>query len=216
MSSRTTSTARTRRVAVTSGVAALVAVAGLGLGAVPAHADPVPPTSNCDPTRDFYWDEIASVRVEPTVTDFLAVAIAPGTTGSYTKTLSEVTSVSTTINSSVEVGIEFKAIFAKVSTKVGFSVSDTKATTRTTTVTDTVNFNSPGYYGLYRGTRKVTGQWVRYVCARAGTGGLWINTSPNGPGTFTTFDVPEQGTVACSFPEPAGTLRAAARARLVC
>ncbi|WP_371515498.1 hypothetical protein [Kitasatospora sp. NBC_01300] len=207
---------RTRRTAFTSGVAALVAVTGLGLGAAPAHADTAPPTATCDPARDYLWEDIASARVEPTVTDFLAVAITPGTTGSYTKTLSEVDSVSTTINTSTEVSAEFKAIFAKVSVKVGFSVATTKATTRTTTVTDTVNFNSPGYYGLYRGTRKVTGEWVRYICARSGNTGYWINTSPNGPGTFTTFDVPEQGTVSCAYPEPAGTLRAAARARLVC
>ncbi|MBD0676764.1 hypothetical protein [Streptomyces sp. CBMA156] len=206
---------RTRRTALTSGVAALVAVTGLGLGAAPAHADTTPPTATCDPARDYLWEDISAVRVEPTVTEFLAVAIAPGTTGSYTKTLSEVDSVSTTINSSTEVSAEFKAIFAKVSVKVGFSVSSTKATTRTTTVSDTVNFNSPGYYGLYRGTRKVTGEWVRYICARSGSTGYWVSTT-NGPGTFTTFDVPEQGTVACSFPEPAGTVRAAARARLVC
>ncbi|MFD0408894.1 hypothetical protein [Kitasatospora sp. NPDC127116] len=213
MSSRTR---RTRRTVVTSGVAALVAVTGLGLGAAPAHADPVPPTITCDPARDVYWDDIVSARVEPTITDFLAVAIVPGTTGSYTKTLSEVTSVSTTVNSSVEIGTEFKAIFAKVSVKVGFSVSDSQSTTRTTTISETVNFNSPGYYGLYRGTRKVTGQWVRYVCARAGSTGYWINTSPNGPGSFTTFDVPELGTVSCAHPETPGSLRAAARARLVC
>ncbi|MFE4356893.1 hypothetical protein DR950_00255 [Kitasatospora xanthocidica] len=219
MSSRTRHTKRTRhvnRTAVTSGISALVAVAGLGLGAAPAHATPYPPTTQCDPAKDTYWEDVDNVRVEPTVTDFLAVAVAPGTTGTYTKTLSEVATVSTTINSSVEVSAEFKAIFARVSVKVGFSVSDTKATTRTTTVTDTVNFNSPGYYGLYRGTQKVTGEWVRFICARDGNIGYWVELNPGGPGTFTTFNVMEQGTVACSFPEPAGTLRAAARARLAC
>ncbi|MFF1906249.1 hypothetical protein [Kitasatospora sp. NPDC058218] len=207
---------RNRRAALTSGFAALFAVAGLGLGAAPAQADP-PPNPVCNPDRDYLWEDVVTARVEPTVTDFLAVAITPGTTGQYTKTLSEIDSVSTTVNNSVEVTADFKALFVKVSAKVGFSVATTKSSTRTTTVTDTVNFNSPGYYGLYRGTRKVTGEWVRYLCARSGPGtGYWINTNPGGPGTFVTFDVPEQGTVSCAWPEPAGTLRAAARLRLFC
>ncbi|MFE2725862.1 hypothetical protein [Kitasatospora sp. NPDC059327] len=206
---------RNRRAALTSGLAALIAVTGLGLGAAPAHADPANPA--CNPNQDYLWQDIVSARVEPTVTDFLAVAIAPGTTGRYTKTLSEVDSVSTTVNNSLEVTADFKALFVKVSAKVGFSVSSTRASTRTTTVTDTVNFNSPGYYGLYRGTRKVTGEWIQFVCARSGpTTGYWIRTDPGANGTFITFDVPEQGTVSCAWPEPAGTLRAAARSRLVC
>ncbi|MFJ9950519.1 hypothetical protein [Kitasatospora sp. NPDC091207] len=207
---------RNRRAALTSGLAALLAVTGLGLGAAPAQADP-PPNPVCNPDRDFVWEDIVTARVEPTVTDFIAVAITPGTTGQYTRTLTEINSVSTTVNSSVEVTAEFKALFAKVSAKVGFSVSDTKSTTRSTSVTDTVNFNSPGYYGMYRGTRKVTGEWVRYLCARSGPGtGYWINTNPGGAGTYTTFDIPEQGTVSCGWPEPAGTVRASARLRLFC
>ncbi|WP_406204494.1 hypothetical protein OH807_28925 [Kitasatospora sp. NBC_01560] len=209
-------TSRNRRAVLTSGLAALFAVTGLGLGAAPAQADP-PPTPVCNPDRDYLWEDIVSARVDPTVTDFVAVAITPGTTGQYTRTLTEINSVSTTVNNSVEVTAEFKALFAKVSAKVGFAVTDTKSSTRSTSVTDTVNFNSPGYYGMYRGTRKVTGEWVRYICARSGPGtGYWINITPGSPGTFTTFDVPEQGTVSCAWPEPAGTLRAAARLRLFC
>ncbi|MFJ4798654.1 hypothetical protein [Kitasatospora purpeofusca] len=217
MSSRTT---RTTRTAAASGVAALVATAGLGLGAAPAHADPLPApsTTTCDPysSTDLFWYGLVSTKVEPVVTDFLAVAITPGTTGTRTSTLTETDSVTTTVNASAEVTADFKALFAKVTVKVGFSVSDTKSTTHSSTVTSTVNFNSPGYYGVFRGTRKVTGQYVRYVCARSGSTGYWINTTPNGPGAFTTFDIPEVGTVSCASPEPAGSLRATARARLFC
>ncbi|GAA1400194.1 hypothetical protein GCM10009639_40890 [Kitasatospora putterlickiae] len=206
---------RNRRAALTSGIAALFAVTGLGLGAAPAQADP-PSNPVCNPDRDYLWEDIVSARVEPTVTYFVTVAVAPGTTGQYTRTLTETETVTTSVNGNTEVTAEFKALFAKVSVKVGFSVTDTKSTTWSATASDTWNFNDPGYYGMYRGTRKVTGEWVRYICARSGPGiGYWVKSTPGGPGTFTTFETTEYGTVSCASPEPAGTVRAAARLRLL-
>ncbi|MFF3001848.1 hypothetical protein ACFVTF_03445 [Kitasatospora sp. NPDC057940] len=66
-----------------------------GIGAGTAHAGTRPPTTNCNPAVDQTWLEVTSLQVDPVVTDFLAVYVAPGTTGQRTETLSRVDSVTT-------------------------------------------------------------------------------------------------------------------------
>ncbi|MFJ6621954.1 hypothetical protein ACIQOW_30790 [Kitasatospora sp. NPDC091335] len=205
---------RKRRAALTSGLAALCAVAGLGLAAAPAHADP--PSTICNPDGNRTWEDVVSARTEPVVTEFAAVNVTPGTTGQYNTTLAETAVVNTAVNGSTEMGAEYQALFANVGAKVGFAVADTKSSTRIPPLTEPVNFSLPGYYGRYRGFQKVTGEWARYICARTGPGtGIWIKSTSDG-GTFTTFGNSEKGTVSCASPEPAGTLRAAARLKLSC
>lgn len=61
------------------------------------------------------------------------------------------------------------------------------------------------------------GEFVRYLCARTGqSSGFWINSNPNGTGTYTTFADLEWGTVSCAVSEPAGTLGSLARQRIGC
>ncbi|MGW1178995.1 hypothetical protein ACWD4P_35340 [Kitasatospora sp. NPDC002543] len=205
---------RNRRAAFASGLASLFAVAGLELGAAPAQADP-PPTPACNPDGNRNWEDVLSVRLEPTVTEFAAVNVTPGTTGEYPTTLTETAVVNTMVNGSTEVTADYKALFANVGAKVGFAVADTKTSTHIAPLTEPVTFSIPGYYGRYRGFHKVTGEWARYICARSGPGtGLWIKSTIGG--TFTTFGNVEKGTVSCASPEPAGTLRAAARLKLSC
>ncbi|MET8542538.1 hypothetical protein ABZW03_18055, partial [Kitasatospora sp. NPDC004799] len=210
---------RPLRRATASTAALLAAVTSFGLaGATTAAAAPLPapPTATCTPGVDTEWTEVLSTKVEPVVTDFLAVNVADGTTGQRTETLTRVDSVTTTVNNSTTIGASAGFLFFKVSAKVGFDVQKTTSSTTTSTVSTTWYLNKPGYYGLYRGTRKVTGEWVQYTCARAGTTGFWVNTSPGGKGSYTTYDVPELGTVSCAATEPAGTVRGAARQRLSC
>ncbi|MGA4837344.1 hypothetical protein [Streptomyces sp. G45] len=97
-------------------------------------------------------------------------------------------------------------------------MSKTTSSTKTHQITDTWNFNRAGQYGLYRGTRKVEGEYVKYVCAQTGpTTGVWVNAIRDAAyGTFTTFETPEIGTVVrnCAALEPLGTVRRAAQDRL--
>ncbi len=205
----------TKRLAATA--AAVTVAALVPLTAAPASATtlPAPPSPTCNPSVDTFWDEVVSAQVDPVVTEFLGFTVAPGTTGTYQKSLQRVDSVSTSVNSSREFTAEFSGLFAKVGLRTSLSVASTRATTETETVTVTQQFNELGRYGLYRGTRKVAGQFVRYTCARTGpTTGFWINTNPNGAGTYTTFADIELGTVVCTHPEPAGSLSALARQRI--
>ncbi|MFI6640003.1 hypothetical protein [Streptomyces sp. NPDC050504] len=184
--------------------------------AAPAQAA-APPTQTCNPNVDTVWEEVVTAQVDPVVTEFHASYTAPGTTGEFSQTLQRVDSVSTTVNRSLEVSADFKAIFVKVGVKAGFSVATTRATTETSTITTKFNLNTPGQYGIYRGTRKVQGQFARYICARSGPAtGYWLNTNPSDTGTYITFADVEVGVVSCATPEPAGTLRAAARSRIGC
>ncbi|KJY25447.1 hypothetical protein [Streptomyces sp. NRRL S-495] len=204
-----------KRLAATA--AAVTVAALVPLTATPASATtlPTPPSPTCNPNTEKVWDEVVSAQVDPVVTEFIGFTVAPNTTGTYEKSLARVDSVSTTVNSSRDFSADFSGLFVKVGVKTSLSVITTKATTETETVTVTQNFNKDGRYGLYRGTRKVAGQFVRYTCARTGpTTGLWINTNPNGTGTYTTFADIEIGTVVCTHPEPAGSLSALAWQRI--
>ncbi|MFI6645787.1 hypothetical protein [Streptomyces sp. NPDC050504] len=205
---------RTNR-AVPVALAAMAVVGGLAVA--PAHAAPPPPTGNCNPTVDtMYYD--VTTKVTPVITDFLAVTIAEGTTGQRTESLTQLDSVTTTVDRETEIKASAAALFAKVEARVRFSVSKTTSSTRTHQITNTWNFNRAGQYALYRGTRKVEGEYVKYVCAQTGpTTGVWVNAIRDAPhGTFTTFEAPEIGTAVrnCAALEPLGTVRRAAQDRL--
>lgn len=197
-----------------------VTIAGLGgIAAGAAHADPLPrpPSDACNPNLETIWQDVATARVTPKITHWTGISIAPGTTGSSTETLSEVDSVSTTYNTSVEITAQASVLFAKVSAKVGFSVQKTKASTSTWSRTVTMNFNRPGEYGLFKGTHKVEGEFVRYQCARTGANtGVWVNTMTGGTGSYVTFDVEIQGTIACDSPVVPGSVQELARRQLTC
>ncbi|MFF4381110.1 hypothetical protein ACIQI7_20770 [Kitasatospora sp. NPDC092039] len=205
-----TTTRRTRRRTLAASATTAVAVGLLGLGAAPAaHADTLP--TFCNPAVDQTTTEPFNVQVTPKVTDFLIVNVAAGTTGQHSDTLTRISSVSTTVDNRTEITATASALFLKVQAKVGFSVQTTTSSTTSQTVSDTWNLNSPGRYGLYRGTRVVTGQYVNRVCAQTGpTTGIWVTSQPT-PGTFTTYEAPEIGSVGCAPAEPAGTVRRAAQ-----
>ncbi|MBP2323386.1 hypothetical protein JOF56_003771 [Kibdelosporangium banguiense] len=198
------------------GVAA-AAAAALAIPAGSAAADP-PPGRNCNPNIESEWYDIISAQTMPTVTHFRGITIAPGTTGSRTETLTQVDTVTTSVNQSTEFSAVIgTSLFANVSVKVGFSVQRTKSTTDTVQTAITWNFNQPGQYGLYKGTRRVMGEWSRYICGRTGNStGVWVNITPGGRGSFVTFADIEEGTASCAQTEPQGTLREAARRRIGC
>lgn len=206
-----------RRRTVPVALAVATAVVG-GLAVVPAHAaPPPPPTGNCNPTvNTMYYD--VTTKVTPVITDFQSITIAEGSTAQQTVSLKQEDSVTTTVDRQTEITASAAALFAKVEAKVRFSVSKTTSSTKTHQITNTWNFNRAGQYALYRGTRKVEGEYVKYVCAQTGpTTGVWVNAVRDAAhGTFTTFETPEIGTAVrnCAALEPLGTVRRAAQDRL--
>ncbi|MFF7456402.1 hypothetical protein [Kitasatospora sp. NPDC008115] len=197
-----------------------VTLAGLsGIAAGAAHADPLPrpPSDTCNPNLETIWQDVVNVRVTPTITHWAGISIAPGTTGTFTETLSQVDTVSTTYNNSVEITAQAGLLFAKVSAKVGFSVQKTKASTSSWSQTLTLNFNRPGEYGMFKGTHRIEGDFVRYQCARTGANtGVWVNTLPGGTSTYETFDVEIKGSVACDSTVVPGSVQELARRGLTC
>ncbi|MFE6871270.1 hypothetical protein ACFVFS_32520 [Kitasatospora sp. NPDC057692] len=214
MSTTPASTRKRGRTALTTTLGAVLMVAGLGLGTVPAHATP-PPGPACNPDVQTIWDDITSATVTPKVTEFSSFNVAPGTTGQRTETLTEQENITTSINSSTEFNASYKSTLAEVGVKVGFSVTTGQAHTRITDRTRVLNLNAPGHYGLYRGALQVTGEWSRYLCARSGPGtGYWVNSSATGKGYYVTFGAVDEGTVECTQPMPVGTVRWAAQQQL--
>ncbi|MGY0233996.1 hypothetical protein [Longispora urticae] len=216
----------TRLVLLTVGLAATATL----VVASPARADQVvPPTTPC--TRANLGQQeitINAAEVGPVLTQFMSINIAPGTTGERTETLAVMNSVTTTIGASAEFTTEVGGkLFPKVGVKVGFTVQQQKSSTTTETNTMRWNFNNPGYYGLYKGTRAASGtvnQWWCMLPERSRGPMWWPVTFPEGnpdvnalrPVPFTTFANIEAGTVTCGESVPAGSLREKARMQLGC
>nr|BFE59722.1 hypothetical protein GCM10020063_042480 [Dactylosporangium thailandense] len=213
------SVSRSRFARSTAVVAAASLIAAMAV-ATPARAGLVlPPRDWCGAsTVDQIWYEITAAEVNPTLTHFMSINIAAGTTGERTETLTKVNSVSTTIGASAEISTSAGAVFAKVSAKVGFSVQSTTSSTDTETTSMRWTFNQPGYYGLYKGTRAVSGTFTSFRCVRQNLPPYGVRYTVFGLGTqaYTTFDNIEVGTVRCDEDVPAGTLRFKARLQLGC
>ncbi|MFI1583766.1 hypothetical protein [Embleya sp. NPDC020630] len=192
--------------------AALAAVAW-GVTIAPAHADP---QGACNPNFTRYYGVPETAVVDSVITYRIAVPIAPGTTGSRTVTMTKQYTVTTQVNNSTDFTVDAKTLFGNVSTKVGFQVSDTMGSTDTTQTTETFNFLQPDYYLVYQGTRRVQGEWIKWICARTGYDtGYWLRVGgPNG--VYQSFEYPEQGVVSCSTVAPPGSLRAKAKQELGC
>lgn len=200
------------RVVRAGGVALAAALLGTGLAASPARADEYPPSGPC--TEGATFVAINSAEVSPKLVAFQSYNVAAGTTGSHNYTLSRVSTVSTSINANTEITASAGAIFLKVSVKVGFSVQVTKSTTDSESTSMTWNFNAPGYYGMYKGTRQVAGTFATYLCGRSiGSPPGWMLRQS---GTYTTFANVEEGTITCGDSVPPGSLRELARRQLGC
>ncbi|MEV5600620.1 hypothetical protein AB0L33_04130 [Streptomyces sp. NPDC052299] len=212
-------------IAVTATATAL-AVTAIGPAAAPAVAAPAGATSPqpgdaCTAadlgTRHPY---IKSTEVSPTITHFKGWYVTEGTTGEQSVT----TTTATTITVSVGLDDKIDASFAvdalnKAGVSVGLSVKMESSTTNTESNAVTWNFNQPGYYGVYKGTKKVTGTYGSLNCNRAQqTDGSWALRWAEGPGSgsFTTYTTLEEGAVRCQDQVPAGSVMAKAQTLLDC
>lgn len=209
--------------------AASAALATVGLAVSPAAAAPAEPatTTQAEPggactaadlgTRH---PSIKTSEVTPTITHFKGWYVTDGSTGTQTVN----TSVQTTISVSVGLTGNVEGSFAvetlgKVGASLGLNVQMTYTSTSSTSTSVTWNFGNPGYYGLYKGTKKVTGTYGSLNCNRVqqddGSWALkWIAGADTG--SYTTYTTLEEGAVRCEDEVPANSIMRKAQDLLDC
>ncbi|WP_246201353.1 hypothetical protein [Streptomyces alboniger] len=208
--------------------AASAAVATVGLTVSPASAAPtksaatqVKPGDVCTAanlgTRRPY---VKTTEVTPEITHFKGWYVTQGTTGNHSVT----TSTQTTISVSVGLNGNVQGSFAvetlgSVGASLGLNVQVNYTSTSSESNTVNWNFSRPGYYGVYKGTKKVTGTYGSLNCNRVQQGdGGWALKWIEGPGSgsFTTYTTLEEGAVRCEDSVPANSIMAKAKGLLDC
>ncbi|MFE9780945.1 hypothetical protein ACFYPA_22665 [Streptomyces sp. NPDC005775] len=163
---------------------------------------------------------IKSAEVAPTITHFKGWYVTDGSLGSQTveTTTQTVISVSVGETASIEAGFEVEAL-SKAGTTAGLEVKMSYTSTDSTSKSITWDFQKPGYYGLYEGTKKVTGTYGSLNCNRVdlgdGTHALkWVEAPDSG--SYTTYTTLEEGAVRCEDTVPAGSVMRKAQELLDC
>ncbi len=215
-----------RSLMAVTATAAAGAVTALGLAAAPAAAAPTGTTAArpgdaCTAadlgTRHPY---IKTTEVSPTITHFKGWYVTEGTTGQQTVSTDTTTviSVSVGLNDTIETSFAVEAL-SDVKATVGLDVKLEYTSTSEESNSVTWNLTQPGYYGFYKGTKKVTGTYGSLNCNRAQQDdGSWALKWTEGPGSgsFTTFTTLEEGAVRCQDSVPADSIMARAQALLDC
>ncbi len=215
-----------RSLMAVTATAAAGAVTALGLAAAPAAAAPAGTTAArpgdaCTAadlgTRHPY---VKTTEVSPTITHFKGWYVTEGTTGQQTVSTDTTTviSVSVGLNDTIETSFAVEAL-SDVKATVGLDVKLEYTSTSEESNSVTWNLTQPGYYGFYKGTKKVTGTYGSLNCNRAQQDdGSWALKWTEGPGSgsFTTFTTLEEGAVRCQDSVPADSIMARAQALLDC
>ncbi|MFF7725868.1 hypothetical protein [Streptomyces sp. NPDC008001] len=211
-------------VTAASALAAITAVAGpaAAQGATPAvGASAVQAGQSCT-AADLGKRHpfIKSTEVAPTITHFKGWYVTEGTTGSHSVSTNTQTSISVSVglNGNIQGSFGSEAL-GMVGASLGLNVQVTYSST--SSVSDTVNwnFNQPGYYGVYKGTKKVTGTYGSLNCNRVLQGdGSWALKWIEGAdtGSYTTYTALEEGAVRCQDKVPANSIMAKAQGLLDC
>ncbi|WP_209518367.1 hypothetical protein [Streptomyces syringium] len=162
---------------------------------------------------------IKSAEVAPTVTHFKGWYVTEGSTGnqSVNTNTTETISVSVGLNGTVQGSFAVETL-GSVGASLGLNVQVNYTSTSSTSTSVTWNFRTPGYYGLYKGTKKVTGTYGSLNCNRVQQGGSWALKWTEGPdsGSYTTFTTLEEGAVRCEDKVPANSIMAKAQGLLDC
>ncbi|KJS58731.1 hypothetical protein VM95_31615 [Streptomyces rubellomurinus] len=206
--------------------AAAWAVTAVGLAASPAAAAPAatatPRLGDTCTVADLgtRLPYIKTTEVSPTITHFKGWYVTQGSTGSQSVTTTTQTSISVTVglNGSVT-GTFGNQVLGTVAATLGLNVQVNYTSTSSESSTVNWNFNQPGYYGVYKGTKKVTGTYGSLNCNRTQQGdGSWALKWIDGPGTgsFTTYTTLEEGAVRCEDAVPANSIMAKAKFLLDC
>ncbi|WP_328698054.1 RICIN domain-containing protein [Streptomyces sp. NBC_00342] len=208
--------------------AAATGVAAMSFAATPAAAAPAGPAAakaelgeactaaDLGKRHPF----IQSVEVAPTITHFKGWYVTDGSLGSQTVETSTQTVISVSVGqkTSIESSFEVEAL-SKAGASVGLDVQMSYTSTGSTSKSITWNFQKPGYYALYEGTKKVTGEYGSLNCNRVdlgdGTFGLkWVAGPSNG--SYTTYTTLEEGAVRCEDAVPANSIMRKAQDLLDC
>jgi hypothetical protein len=221
-----TSTGRFGRGLLVLTAAAASATAAMGLSAPPATAAPTSTTAlrpgdNCTAadlgTRHPY---IKTTEVVPEITHFKGWYVTQGSTGNQNVTTSTQTTITVAVglNGNVQGNFPVEAL-GTVGATLGLNVQVNYSSTSSESNTVTWNFAQPGYYGVYKGTKKVTGTYGSLNCNRVQqSGGGWALkwVEGGGSGSFTTYTTLEEGAVRCEDTVPANSVTAKAQALLDC
>lgn len=205
------------------------AIAAMSFAASPATAAPAKPAASpaaklgdtCTAaglgTRHPY---IKSAEVTPTITHFKGWYVTDGSTGSQTVDTStqETISVSVGLNGNIQGSFQVETL-GMVGGTVGLNVQVNYTHTSSTNKSISWNFQTPGYYGLYEGTKKVTGTYGSLNCNRVQQGdGSWALKWIEGAdtGSYTTYTTLEEGAVRCEDKVPANSIMRKAQYLLDC
>lgn len=211
---------RGRDVTVRALLVLTLAAAGTAVTGAPAVA--ATPEAGAPCSRDDLGQRFGNpdtVTVEPTLTHFKAYNVAPGTTGQQIVKLTLTERISVTLMSETSVTGEFSFLFfTKVTAAAKFAVTKVTESTSNQEETITWNFNQPGYYGFYKGVRKVTGRMSTLNCARVVLPNSTVVTQwvVRPGGNYTTWGRPEEGVVRCEDVVPEGTVRRTAQREMGC
>ncbi|MFI6502917.1 RICIN domain-containing protein [Nonomuraea typhae] len=194
---------------------------GLLVPAAPARAaePPAPgvPCTGDDLSRRHPWVESA-VSV-PEVTHFKGYFVTTGSNVDQQVTLMEQTVITVAVMNNVQVtaNFDFSALF-KAQALVQHQVTKTTATTKMFQEVITWRFTQPGFYGVFKGTRRVTGTMSTLNCGLVsqtdGTRRLEWMVRPGG--SFTTFGPLNEGAVRCEDVVPERSVMKEAQRMLGC
>ncbi|MFK8909397.1 hypothetical protein [Streptomyces sp. YS-3] len=163
---------------------------------------------------------IKSTQVVPTITHFKGWYVTEGSTGSQTIETSTQTVVTVQVGLSANIQGNFQVdVLAQVGGSLGLNVQMSSSTTSSESKSISWDFRRPGYYALYEGTRKVTGQYGSLNCNRVDTGnGTYATQWIDGPdsGSYTTYTTLEEGAVRCEDTVPASSIMRKAQDLLDC
>ncbi|MFF5773337.1 RICIN domain-containing protein [Streptomyces californicus] len=222
---------RRRRGVVAFAVAAASALTGLTVmapSAAAAESKPVAPATAEPRLGDACTADdlgrrhpfIKSTQVIPTITHFKGWYVTDGTMGSQTVETSTQTVITVAVGGNASLQGNFQVgTLGQVGASLGLTVQTSFSQTSSESKSITWDFQMPGYYALYEGTRKVTGQYGSLNCNRVDLGnGNHATRWVEGPesGSYTTYTTLEEGAVRCEDTVPANSIMRKAQDVLGC
>ncbi|MBZ4320924.1 RICIN domain-containing protein [Streptomyces sp. SCA2-4] len=163
---------------------------------------------------------IKTAQVQPTITHFKGWYVTDGSTGSQTVETRTQTVVTVQVGLTANIQGSFQVgVLGQVGGSLGLTVQMSSSTTSSQSKSISWDFRRPGYYGLYEGTRKVTGQYGSLNCNRVDQGnGTYATKWIEGPesGSFTTYTTLEEGAVRCEDTVPVNSIMRRAQDLLGC
>ncbi|WP_106400577.1 hypothetical protein [Actinocorallia populi] len=201
---------------------AACAVTALSLTVTPAAAQPAAAPGQACTAADLGKRHpiIKSTEVAPTITHFKGWYVTQGTAGYQNVTTSTQTTISVSVGLDGEIGGEFAVeLLGTVGATLGLNVQVNYSSTSSESTSVSWDFYEPGYYGVYKGTKKVTGTYGSLNCNRVQQGdGSWALKWIEGPdsGSFTTYTTLEEGAVRCQDTVSPTSIMAKAQSLLDC